>query len=249
MQDNDARHWPTGGSVRTEPFQVRGRFLTAIAIRIDVESPDESFYAALDEKIKTAANLLIGAPVLLDLAAVPGLVSRDLLHNVIRAIRSKGLLLFGVQNANPQQKALAEELGLIQVLIGRDTPLQQPTRAAPPRRQRLVEPPENKIIRRHVRSGQMVVAERGDLTIVGSVSSGAEVVASGNIHIYGTLRGRAMAGATGDASARIFCSKLEAELLAISGLFKTSETIDSDLRGCNVQAFLEDETLCIERFV
>lgn len=234
--------------MRTEPFQVRGRFLTAIAIRIDVESPGESFYAALDEKIKTAANLLIGAPVVLDLAAVPGLVSRDRLHEVIRAIRARGLLLFGVQNATPEQKALAEELGLIQVLIGRDTPLQQP-RAEPQRRSRLVERAENKIIRRHVRSGQMVVAERGDLTIVGSVSSGAEVVASGNIHIYGTLRGRAMAGATGDASARIFCSKLEAELLAISGLFKTSETIDSDLRGCNVQAFLEDETLCIERFV
>jgi septum site-determining protein MinC len=248
VQDNNERHVPTGGSVRTEPLQVRGRFLTAIAIRIDVETPDTHFFAALEDKIKTAANLLIGAPILLDFEKVPGFTSRELLHDVVRAIRSRGLLLFGVQNATPEQQALAAELGLIQVMIGRDAPVQQ-VRAATPRRSRLVAQPGNKIIHRHVRSGQMVVAERGDLTVVGSVASGAEVLAYGNIHIYGTLRGRAMAGVEGDASARIFCSKLEAELLAISGLFKTSETIQPDLRGCNVQAFLEDETLRIERFL
>ncbi|MGS4982948.1 MULTISPECIES: septum site-determining protein MinC [Pseudosulfitobacter] len=248
VQDNDARQLPTGGAVRAEPIQVRGRFLTAIAIRIEVDTPDASFFAALDEKIRSAANLMVGAPILLDFEKVPGFASRDHLGELVRAIRAKGLLLFGVQNATPEQQALAEEFGLIQVLVGRDTPVQQ-ARAVSPRRSRLVAQPGNKVIHRHVRSGQLVVAERGDLTIIGSVASGAEVLASGNIHIYGTLRGRAMAGVEGDTNARIFCSKLEAELLAIAGLFKTSETIHPDLRRCNVQAFLEDETLHIERLV
>jgi len=157
-------------------------------------------------------------------------------------------LLFGVQNASAEQRTVAEKAGLIPVLIGRDAPTHKVrTEASGPMRS--VKRLENKVIRRHIRSGQMIVAERGDLTIIGSVASGAEVVASGNIHIYGTLRGRAMAGANGDESARIFCSKLEAELLAVAGLFKTSETINPDLRSRNVQIFLEDETLRIERFL
>lgn len=248
MESSDAQNRSTRGSVSAEPLQVRGRFLTAIAIRIDDERPGASFFTALDEKIETASNLLIGAPVVLDFETVPGLTERGLLRDVIGAVRSKGLLLFGVQNTTPQQRAVAKEMGLIHVQIGRDAPAHQ-VRSDARARSRLVQRRENKIITRHVRSGQMVVAERGDLTIIGSVASGAEVVASGNIHIYGTLRGRAMAGADGDASARIFCSKLEAELLAISGLFKTSEIIDPDLRGSHVQAFLEDETLRIERFL
>ncbi len=246
MENGDAKYKSQRGSVRIDPFQVRGRFLTALAIRIDVDKPDASFFAALEEKIRTASNLLVGAPIVLDLEPVPNLVDRDLLREVIGAIRSKGLLLFGVQNANEEQRALAEAFGLIPVHIGRDAPAHNVRTDAPARTRGLARV-ENKIITKHVRSGQMIVAERGDLTVIGSVASGAEVVASGNIHIYGALRGRAMAGADGDGSARIFCRQLEAELLAIAGLFKTSETIDTGLRRCSVQVFLEDETLCIER--
>jgi septum site-determining protein MinC len=78
-----------------------------------------------------------------------------------------------------------------------------------------------------VRSGQSIFFPEGDVTIVGSVASGAEVVAGGSIHVYGTLRGRAMAGTAGNASARIFCSKLEAELIAIDGYYKTAEDMES----------------------
>lgn len=248
MEKDDAGIRSDSGSIWAETFHVRGRFLTAIAIRIESERPDASFFAALDEKIKTNANLLIGAPIVLDLEAVPGFVDGTFLRDVIDAIRSRGLLLFGVQNASAEQRTVAEQAGLIPVLIGRDAPAHKVrTEASGPMRP--VKRLENKVIRRHIRSGQMVVAERGDLTIIGSVASGAEVVASGNIHIYGTLRGRAMAGADGDESARIFCSKLEAELLAVAGLFKTSETINPDLRSRNVQVFLEEETLRIERFL
>ena len=83
----------------------------------------------------------------------------------------------------------------------------------------------------------------GDVTVIGSVASGAEIIAGGSIHVYGALRGRAMAGSLGNVSARIFCRKLEAELLAIDGVYKVAEDIDDKLRGQPVQLWLEDDTI------
>jgi len=96
-----------------------------------------------------------------------------------------------------------------------------------------------------VRSGQSVVFPNGDVTVVGSVASGAEVIAGGSIHVYGTLRGRAMAGSTGNARARIFCRRIEAELVAIDGLYRTAEDIDVALRKRAVQAWLEGDVMHI----
>lgn len=96
---------------------------------------------------------------------------------------------------------------------------------------------------RPVRSGQSVIFPDGDVTILGSVASGSEVVAGGSIHIYGTLRGRAIAGSTGNAAARIFCNKLEAELIAIDGLYRTADEMDPQYRSRPVQAWLEGETM------
>jgi len=94
-----------------------------------------------------------------------------------------------------------------------------------------------------VRSGQSVMFLDGDVTVIGSVASGAEIVAGGSIHVYGALRGRAIAGAVGDAQARIFCGKLEAELLAIDGLYKAADALDEHLRGQAVQVWLEGDIL------
>src|SRR6202000_2869717 len=96
-----------------------------------------------------------------------------------------------------------------------------------------------------VRSGQSIVFPEGDVTVVGSVSSGAEIVAGGSIHIYGTLRGRAMAGCNGNSAARIYCQRIEAELLAIDGYYRTAEEFDAALRNRPAQAWLEGETLRI----
>jgi septum site-determining protein MinC len=96
-----------------------------------------------------------------------------------------------------------------------------------------------------VRSGQSILFPNGDVTVVGSVASGAEIVAGGSIHIYGALRGRAIAGATGNANARIFCGKFEAELLAIDGLYKTADSIETTLRGQPVQAWIERDAIRI----
>ncbi len=96
-----------------------------------------------------------------------------------------------------------------------------------------------------MRSGQSIVYTEGDVTILGSVASGAEIVAGGSIHVYGALRGQAMAGAADNLRARIFCHCFEAELLAIGGYYKTADEIDDSLRSGPVQAWLEGDTLKI----
>lgn len=96
------------------------------------------------------------------------------------------------------------------------------------------------VIDQPVRSGQSIYHPQGDVIVVGSVASGAEIIAGGSIHIYGALRGRAFAGATGNGSARIFCRKNEAELLAVDGWYRTAEDMESSTYGRPVQAFLED---------
>jgi septum site-determining protein MinC len=102
------------------------------------------------------------------------------------------------------------------------------------------------LIESPIRSGQSVNFPFGEVTVLGSVASGAEIVAGGSIHIYGALRGRAMAGSMGDARARIFCSRNEAELLAIDGYYQTAENMDAKLRGRPVQVWLEGAGLNVE---
>jgi len=101
-----------------------------------------------------------------------------------------------------------------------------------------------KIIKRPVRSGQQEYAE-GDLIILGQVSEGAEIIAEGNIHVYGSLRGRALAGVKGDVNANIFCQQLEAELLSIAGHFLLSDSIDSVMKKQAAQVSLQDDVLQI----
>jgi septum site-determining protein MinC len=94
-----------------------------------------------------------------------------------------------------------------------------------------------------VRSGQLIVHPEGDVTIVGSVASGAEIIAGGSIHVYGTLRGRVLAGADGNDRARIFCRRLEAELMAIDGHYIVADQIEPHLRKAPIQAWLEGDAL------
>ena len=105
------------------------------------------------------------------------------------------------------------------------------------------------VIREPVRSGQSIIFPEGDVTVIGSVASGAEVIAGGSVHIYGTLRGRALAGSVGNAHARIFCRKLEAELLAIDGIYTTADELSSDLYGQSVQLWLDGDAIRAQKLV
>lgn len=99
------------------------------------------------------------------------------------------------------------------------------------------------LVDRPVRSGQSIMYPQGDVTIIGSVASGAEVIAGGSIHIYGALRGRALAGCAGRSDARIFCARLEAELVAIDGLYKTAEALDQQYHGQAVHIWLDGDAI------
>ena len=101
------------------------------------------------------------------------------------------------------------------------------------------------VIESPVRSGQSVTFIEGDVTVLGSVGSGAEIVAGGSIHVYGTLRGRAIAGVNGNSSARIYCQRIDAELLAIDGYYQTAEELDANLRSKPVQARLDGKIIRI----
>ncbi|MTH99882.1 septum site-determining protein MinC [Roseibium sp. RKSG952] len=103
------------------------------------------------------------------------------------------------------------------------------------------------LISEPVRSGQSIMHPTGDVTVVGSVSSGAEIIAGGSIHVYGTLRGRALAGVSGNEAARIFCSKLDAELVSINGLYKVADDFDENILNAAAQIRFEDENLVFEK--
>ena len=104
------------------------------------------------------------------------------------------------------------------------------------------------LIETPIRSGQSVIFPNGDVTVLGSVASGSEIVAGGSIHVYGTLRGRAMAGSIGNARARIFCMKNQAELLAIDGYYRTADEWDVNTQRQPVQCWLEDGALMVAPF-
>jgi septum site-determining protein MinC len=226
------------------PFQVRGRFFTAIVLQM-AGGPDAAFYKALDTILAQAPHFFTNAPFVLDLdnATVIGL-SADFI-GLVREFRKRRLTLIGVQNGTTEQNRAALTAGLISLQGGRDLPPDgnmgngaAAENARSPSGALLVTDP--------VRSGQQIFSDMGDLVVVASVGSGAELIARGNIHVYGRMRGRALAGVNGDAKARIFCQSLEAELIAIGGLYKTSDDIDPSLRKQRVQAFLKDGAFCIE---
>lgn len=106
-----------------------------------------------------------------------------------------------------------------------------------------------RIVSEAVRSGQQLYAAGGDLIVLGPVSHGAELLADGNIHVYGTLRGRALAGLKGDIQARIFCRTLEAELICVAGVYMVSEQIKEDYGRKPVQIRLDGENLVIDPIV
>jgi septum site-determining protein MinC len=226
----------------TVPFQLRGRLFTAIVLELAADT-DDAFYAALDAKLKQSGAFFAHVPLVLDLEKAQGRAIDFKL--LVLEMRTRRLMLIGVQNASAEQKRMAQLAGLIALGAGREVSPEEAMRAGAaasgPARG------ATKVIAEPVRSGQRIFADTGDLVIVGAVSSGAEVIARGNVHIYGALRGRALAGANGDTKARIFCHSFEAELVAIGGVYR-SDDFESDLLKQRVQMFLDGDALRIEPF-
>lgn len=207
--------------------------------------PVADWLAALDTSLARSPGFFAGHPVALDLSSVT--LSAPAIAHLIASLDERGIRVLGIEGIDPAKA----ERGLPPILRpGKNAlEIQLPEAAAAPAAAASEPPrkpqPASLLIDTPVRSGQSVIFLEGDVTVLGSVGSGAEIVAGGSIHVYGTLRGRAMAGAAGDARARIFCHRVEAELLAINSYYKTADDIDQTLRQHAAQAWLEGETLKI----
>lgn len=229
-----------------------------MALVLTPETPLDAWLAALDAQLARSPAVLAGRPVVLDVSAVPpGAAGAE---GLVDALQERGIRLLGIEGAEGGWDGAGPWRRLPMLSGGRtvlelaqpspDPAPASPDPAYPPPDAADAAPapevapePTSLVLTEPVRSGQSVVFPGGDVTIVGSVASGAEVFAGGSIHVYGTLRGRAIAGYTGNPAARIFCRKLEAELLAIDGLYRTADGMEPGLRGRAVQAWLNGDTL------
>lgn len=214
-----------------------------------VGAPDSGFFEALDTLMRQAPHFFVNAPLVLDVEHAQDLNDKADFAKLAHALRARKLFAVGVQGATPEQGNAAFGAGLITLQGGREASLDRSASRAAPAEVKaapVVEPAASLLITEPVRSGQRIFADRGDLIVMAAVSSGAELIAHGNIHIYGPLRGRALAGVNGDRGARIFCQSLEAELIAIAGLYRTSDDLGAAVRQTRIQAFLQDDTLVVE---
>jgi septum site-determining protein MinC len=223
--------------------------------------------AELREKVESAAKLFLRTPVVLDLSHLPALPDLEIVRDLLQRIRASGMLPVGLSYGTSENDALALALGVpvfakfraaYERADGAPAPLPRETPAPPSREPARVEratpaPPSatgssvGLLHDRPVRSGQQVYARGRDLILTTLVGNGAEVIADGSIHIYGALRGRALAGAQGDASARIYCQEFHAELVSIAGQYRVFEDIPAELRGQSVQAWLDGDKLVLKK--
>lgn len=230
------------------PFQIGERSFTALVLRPERPAGEE-FYAILDEELSAHSAQFDNMPVILDLEHIHDAIDAAHLRAMLDQLQRRPCSLMGMQNGNRAQIAVARAAGLIAMRGGKDitTAVQDPP-ATPEAAQTPAPVTAEKgalIVTEPVRSGQKVFAEHGDLVVVAPVSAGAELVSVGNIHVYGTLRGRALAGVSGNEQSRIFCQNFAAELVAVAGLYQTSENFDGAVLRQPVQIFLQDDSLQI----
>ena len=221
---------------------IRFRGRSFIAFVLAPEVPIQDWLAELDRWTKNSPGFFIGRPVVLDLANAS--LSASAIAHLISELAQREIRIVGIEGV--QESEVGPSLPPL-LKGGRTASIDESAEAAArPNMAAAARPePGSLLLETPVRSGQSVIFPGGDVTVLGSVASGAEVVAGGSIHVYGTLRGRALAGSMGNARARIFCRKNEAELLAIDGYYRTAEDMDASMRGRPVQSWLENRVLSI----
>jgi septum site-determining protein MinC len=228
-------------------FQVKGTSLTLMSLDLYQYQP-QAFAEQLRKKVETAPLFFTGSPLFLNLAEFNGEINRELLQDVIKQCRSVGFQLFGCKGADDKVAQQARDLGLIHLPASR--PRTEKPAAAEPEPTAAADAPAEpsqtlptRVVERPVRSGQQIYAEGCDLILLAPVSEGAEVIADGNIHAYGALRGRALAGVRGNSEARIFCQQLEAELVSINGHFILNDTLREHCWKQPAQVYLQEQSI------
>jgi septum site-determining protein MinC len=198
--------------------------------------PIVGWLEGIDAMLARSPDFFVSKPIVLDLSRVD--LSQSAIIHLVKSIEQRNIRVLGFEGVD----AAHLDLSMPPLLAAGHHCAPQLTVAEkretkPQTTSLLVDSP--------VRSGQSVIFIEGDVTVLGSVGSGAEIVAGGSIHVYGTLRGRAVAGVNGNSSARIYCQRIEAEFLAIDGYYQTAEELDANLRSKPVQARLDGKIMRI----
>ena len=209
-------------------FEIKGRMATLSVLQVLSADPDHVL-AQLDARLAQAPGFFTGMPLVITASTELDL-SGNALQALTDGLRARDLLPVGVSDL-PADSAAQAGLGVVRNLGGE--------RATEPRQATA------RVVTQPVRSGQQIYARGGDLVVAAPVSAGAEVMADGHIHIYGSLRGRALAGVQGGQDARIFCQALEAELVAVAGEYQLSDQMDPSLRGSAAMVSLQGDTLTL----
>lgn len=233
--------------LNSQVFKLKGRLFTITVLQM-FQTDLVMFEKQLKQIVVKAPKLLYRIPIVLDCSNLNTEISS--LMPYLTCLKQHHLYPVGVQG--PQfwlnQLAIKESVPLFQASSAQDkavevAPVQVKAKVEKPKI--VIEPVSRatKIIQQPVRSGQQVVSQGADLIVIASVGHGAELLSDGHIHVYGPLRGRALAGITGDRQARIFCTQLDAELVSIAGVYRLRESIPVMQGPC--QIFIQDERLQI----
>lgn len=230
----------TDNLLKSQAFRLKGRLYTLTVLQV-LDANENQFEAYLADVISKAPRMFEKTPVVLDFSEVEQ-KSIDLNRFCLR-LREKGIIPIAIQTTDLRLQSLAIGLGL--ALLGGSSEKDKPiVQDIPTIIETIVEASQPRLFTTPIRSGQQVVAKGGDLVIVSSVGHGAELLSDGNIHVYGALRGRALAGIEGNKQARIFCHLLDAELVSIAGFYRLRDAIEPPPGPC--QIFLKNNHIVIE---
>ncbi len=232
-------------------FQLKGSMLAITVLELaknDLAGLDRQLAA----KVAQAPNFFSNTPLVLALDKLPANQGSIDLPGLMRICRHHGLRTLALRASRIEDiaAAIAIDLPVLPPSGARERPLEIEERKPEKHPEKPPEPliQPTRVITTPIRGGQQIYAQGCDLVVISSVSSGAELLADGNIHVYGPMRGRALAGIKGDRKARIFCQQLGAELLSIAGQYKVSEDLRRDpLWGAPVQVSLSGDVLNITR--
>jgi septum site-determining protein MinC len=222
----------------TQALSFRARSLLAFVL--EPSEPVAEWLAAVDAWLTRSPSFFASKPVILEMAGLDLNLKayRDLLGDLSR----RHIRVMAAENA--RQTLVGPHLPPVvtggRTVSGPATLEDDVPSAAEPTK---IEKANSLIIDANVRSGQSIVHPEGDVTIIGRVASGAEIIAGGSVHVYGALQGRVIAGISGSPSARIFCKEARAELLCIGGVFVTAEHLNPQLEGRSLEARLDGDEL------
>ena len=196
------------------------------------EPPIEAWLADIDKLLTRSQGFFAGKSVVIDVSDLT--LTKDAFLGLLDELSKRDIRILGVEGADPSCiDGRIPSLTRGKVVEAKKEAAPEVATSAP------AMPASSILIEAPVRSGQQIVHPHGDVTVIGSVASGAEIIAAGSVHVYGTLRGRVLAGAFGNERARIFCRRLQAELMAIDGHYIVADDIEPHLREACIQARIE----------